>query len=132
MSARSEKGDGEQAPMSPQSGAAPKPSLRPPPPLPPSRAVTSRPPLAPGGARTNPPPPVAPGHHGTSAAPPQRGQTSELRLHVSVRTSVRDPNLLIVRPLAEGQRPPPGTREAFLELVDTESPPNAPNGGRPL
>jgi hypothetical protein len=129
MSARSEKGDGEQPPMPPQPGASPKPSLRPPPPLPPSRAVASRPPLA-GAARTNPPPQVS-GRDGTPASP-QRDQVSELRLHVSVKTSVRDPNLLIVRPLAEGQRPPPGTREAFLVLLDTEGAPNTSNGGHAL
>jgi hypothetical protein len=37
---------------------------------------------------------------------------------VSVKTSVRDPDLLVVRPLAEGQPPPPGTREAFLVMVE--------------
>jgi hypothetical protein len=128
MSVRSEKGDGEQPPMPAQEGAVPKPSVKPPPPLPPSKPVASRPPPVPA-ARTNPPPPVAPRRDGASTAPPQHAQTPEARLHVFVKTSVRDPNLLIVRPLAEGQRPPAGTREAFLVLVEPESSPNTSNGG---
>ncbi len=39
------------------------------------------------------------------------------RTRVSVKTSVRDPALLLLRPLPEGQRPPPGTREGFLSLL---------------
>jgi hypothetical protein len=39
---------------------------------------------------------------------------------VSVKISVRDPSLLVVRPLAEGQSPPPGTREAFLVMADND------------
>jgi hypothetical protein len=42
------------------------------------------------------------------------------RLRVSVKASSRDPNLLVVRPLPEGQGPPPGAREAILVLVDGE------------
>jgi len=33
-----------------------------------------------------------------------------------VKTSVRDPSLLVVRPLADGQSLPAGTREAFLVM----------------
>jgi hypothetical protein len=39
---------------------------------------------------------------------------SSARVRVSVKSSVRDPNLLIVRLLAEGQSAPPGTQEAYL------------------
>jgi hypothetical protein len=37
-------------------------------------------------------------------------------LRVSVKTSVRDPNLLLLRPLPEGESPPFGTREGILLL----------------
>ncbi|MCL2448296.1 MAG: hypothetical protein FWD17_05065 [Polyangiaceae bacterium] len=40
---------------------------------------------------------------------------------MSVRPSVRDPDLLVVRPLPPGCPLPPGTREASLVLVDEES-----------
>lgn len=49
----------------------------------------------------------------TTVPPP-----SQVRMHVSVKASVRDPNLFVVRPLAEGQAPPPGTRVAYLLLGD--------------
>jgi hypothetical protein len=39
-------------------------------------------------------------------------------VRVSVRTSVRDANLLVVRPLADGAAVPPGTREALLTFVE--------------
>jgi hypothetical protein len=38
-------------------------------------------------------------------------------LRVSVKTSVRDPGLLLIRILDEGQRPPPGAEEAMLVPV---------------
>jgi hypothetical protein len=60
-----------------------------------------------------------------SVAPPSEvrrsaraGAAALQQVRVSVRTSVRDPNLFIVRPLAEGVAAPPGTREAFLVLPD--------------
>jgi hypothetical protein len=54
------------------------------------------------------------------AAPPAPRESvqAELRVRVSVQTSVRDPNLLVVRRLADGKTPPPGTREAFLVMTD--------------
>jgi hypothetical protein len=53
-------------------------------------------------------------------------------VRVSVRTSVRDPTLLVVRPLAAGQSPPPGAREGFLVLADesVESVPSNRSGVR--
>jgi hypothetical protein len=43
------------------------------------------------------------------------------RLRVSVKTSVRDPSLLLLRPLPEGQQAPTGTREGFLVLAETDT-----------
>jgi hypothetical protein len=37
-----------------------------------------------------------------------------------VRFSVRDPQLYVVRPLADGVAPPPGTQEAILTLIGPE------------
>jgi hypothetical protein len=45
------------------------------------------------------------------------GANREQRVRVSVRKSVRDANLFVVRPLAAGQSPPPGAREAFIVLA---------------
>jgi hypothetical protein len=56
------------------------------------------------------------------SAPPQP------RVRVSVRTSVRDPSLFVVRPLAAGQSPPPGAREGFLVLADESLEPLASQG----
>jgi hypothetical protein len=44
---------------------------------------------------------------------------------VSVKLSVRDPNLVLARPLREGDPTPPGTREAFLVLVEAGVPDEA-------
>lgn len=66
------------------------------------------PPTVPTRTTLRPPPPESSG----PSAPLAR------RLRVSVRTSVRDPTLLVVRVLPEGQPPPPGTREAFLLMAD--------------
>ncbi len=52
------------------------------------------------------------------------------RLRVSVKTSVRDPSLLLLRPLPEGQQAPTGTREGVLVLAETETNPGShANGG---
>jgi hypothetical protein len=51
-------------------------------------------------------------------------------LRVSVKTSVRDPKLLVLRPLADGEAAPVGTREGFLVLADSlRSARKRPNGG---
>jgi hypothetical protein len=42
---------------------------------------------------------------------------SAKRIRVFVKTSARDPNLLIARPLVAGQPVPLGTREAVLLLA---------------
>jgi hypothetical protein len=60
---------------------------------------------------------------GTASAPPPARSTrpaGEHRRRVFVKTSARDPNLLVVRPLAEGQHAPLGTREAFLVMAAPE------------
>jgi hypothetical protein len=50
------------------------------------------------------------------------------QLRVSVKASVRDPNLLVARPLPEGQEPPPGTREALLVMAEPAGEPVLPSG----
>lgn len=70
-----------------------------------------------------PAPPPAP------ASTAQPAALDDTRLRVSVKTSVRDPNLLLLRPLPEGQSPPVGTREGFLVLaqeMDESAPPLGP------
>jgi hypothetical protein len=56
-------------------------------------------------------------------------------LRVAVKLSVRDPNLVIARPLPAGEAAPPGTREAVLILVEpgadpAAGPPHSPYGGQ--
>jgi hypothetical protein len=98
------------------------PATLPPPPLPhapgsstvPPPARSTVPPPLPSRAQAKPrllPPPPPP----PSPAPPPG---SEVRRRVSVKVSVRDPDLLVVRPLADGESAPAGTREAFLVMVE--------------
>jgi hypothetical protein len=54
----------------------------------------------------------------STPAPKSPSPSPPARVRVSVRTSVRDPMLLVVRPLAEGRPLPEGTREAFLVTAD--------------
>ncbi len=110
-------------------------AAKPPPPPLPQRPGGSRPPTPPPPRVGTSPSPPAVG--GTAAAPslvstrpaplgasrpplPQTAPGMTPRLRVSVKASVRDPHLFLARPLAEGQAPPPGTREAFLVLVEIE------------
>lgn len=58
------------------------------------------------------PPPVRP----VRVTPPPPAAGNEERIRVSVRVSVRDPALLVVRPLDEGAAVPPGAREAYLVM----------------
>jgi len=76
-----------------------------------------------GASRPPPAPPAPP----ASRAPPVSGSvvapeawTHDVRMRVSVKTSVRDPRLLLVRPLANGQVAPAGTREGFLVLAGAD------------
>jgi len=105
-----------------------------------STPVTAPPILsdAPTNGGASRPPPVAPVSpfapvSDSVAAPAAWGH--DVRMRVSVKTSVRDPRLLLIRPLADGQVPPTGTREGFLVLagadgdVDARSSSNG-GGGR--
>jgi hypothetical protein len=86
-------------------------STAPPPPLP------SRPVPKPQVLPLRPPPQSlesTPPAKSLGSAPPAK----ETRRRVSVKVSVRDPGLLVVRSLAQGEPAPAGTREAFLVMVD--------------
>lgn len=76
-----------------------------------------------------PAPSVAPEARHPSAPPIVAQPGQETRLRVSVKLSVRDPNLLLARPLREGETPPPGTRAAVLVLVEPAAEPEPRNGG---
>lgn len=96
-----------------QTRAASRPA---PPPLPSSRPA--KPSLLPA-------PPLRPSSVQAARSAPQpkekeKEPSNEKRLRVSVRTSARDASLFVVRPLAEGQSAPPGTREAYLVMVEAE------------
>jgi hypothetical protein len=88
-----------------------------PPPLP----ATAEPAAKPRPASVRPPPPIRSAPSVVATVPISKAGSSppvsEARRRVSVKMSARDPNLLVVRPLADGQSPPPGTREAFLVMV---------------
>jgi hypothetical protein len=103
------------------------------PPPPPQRPGTSRPPPL---LRASKPPGVPVTGEAGAVAPPvvaappvaaQPGQ--ETRLRVSVKLSVRDPNLLLARPLAEGDAAPPGTRAAVLVLIEPAVDAESRSGG---
>lgn len=49
---------------------------------------------------------------------PALGPFETSRIRVSVRTSARDPALLVVRALRPGERAPAGTHEAHLVMTD--------------
>lgn len=84
--------------------------------VPPPARSTVPPPLpsrAQAKPRLLPPPPPPPPRVLESAPAP----ASDARRRVSVKVSVRDPSLLVVRPLADGEAAPAGTSEAFLVMV---------------
>ncbi len=93
--------------------------------------IPSDAPVVMGGASRPPPMPPMPAHAPSpgGGAAPAAGWGRDTRMRVSVRTSVRDPQLLVLRPLADGQTPPMGTREGFLVLADVDDPRAASNGG---
>lgn len=69
-------------------------------------------------------PPVAP----SAATAPSLRLDGWMR--VSVKTSVRDPKLLVLRTLTEGEPAPAGTREGFLAFANSApSAPKKSNGG---
>jgi hypothetical protein len=80
-------------------------------PLPaPPQSIESKPPPPPQSLESKQPPPPQP----LPSTPPAK----EVRRRVYVKLSVRDPSLLVVRPLADGESAPAGTREAFLVMAD--------------
>jgi hypothetical protein len=99
-----------------------------PPPLPPVAELASPPPPPAAARRSTPPPPVfepasPPPPVAASRPPPvsvsnysasSAALPSDSRLRVSVKSSVRDPNLFLVRVLPAGKGAPPGSQEAFL------------------
>jgi hypothetical protein len=87
----------------------------PPPPAPPAVAAPPARTVA-QQARSVPQPVAPPAPQAAAHAAPQ--PAPETRLRVSVRKSARDPALFVVRPLPDGQAPPPGTREAYLVMPD--------------
>ncbi|HEX8792349.1 MAG TPA: hypothetical protein VF765_15450 [Polyangiaceae bacterium] len=112
---------------------SPPPSSRSaPPPLPKSTVPPRLPSRALPKPRLMPVPPPAPAPAPVVAAPAAAPAPSpaplksfertptpiEVRRRVSVKVSVRDPDLIVVRPLADGENAPAGTREAFLVMVD--------------
>ena len=65
--------------------------------------------------------PLPPSARAASQAPSASAEKSNGKragLHVWVRTSARDPTLLLVRLLPDGHPAPPGAYEAYLQPVD--------------
>ena len=93
-----------EAPAAPP--ATPATSKAPPPT--PAAATPAAPPAAPATSKAPPPTPAAP------ATPAATKSDASERLRVSVKSSVRDPELFLVRVLKNGQPVPAGCREAFL------------------
>lgn len=90
-----------------------------PPPLP-IRPGSSVPPPPASASRMKPkatPPPLPQGSR--PAPPPSARQETQARVRVSIKTSVRDPTLLIVRRLGEGKAPPAGAREGWLLMPES-------------
>ena len=102
----------------------PPPTTMPPPPSARKPSLPPKPPpirhrsVSPAGTATATTTSVPPNAKVTvdSAAPPpsSTGEAGAASLHVSVKTSVRDPELLIVRILKKGQAVPSGCGEAIL------------------
>jgi hypothetical protein len=128
------------APPAPIASRPPVPSTSPraatdPPPLPAAASRAPAPHVKPAASvsprPTSQPVPSAAASRGRATAPPQTAVVAARqapvrlptgqRIRVSVKASVRDPSLLVVRPLAEGRPLPLGTREGFLVLEDEEA-----------
>jgi hypothetical protein len=107
------------------------PGTRPPPPS--SKSVVPSQAPRPGGASHAPPPPSARAAAPSAPAPPPQAAlvaatqvdaaaalagSGERGLHVWVRTSARDPGLLLVRLLPDGHPAPPGAHEAYLRPAE--------------
>jgi hypothetical protein len=97
-----------------------------PPSAPPASRRTLKPTSLPRSSTPAPKPPApapAPAPAPMSHAPAPK----ETRVRVSLRTSVRDEALLVVRLLPEGAPLPAGAREAFLVMADGEPVESAPS-----
>ena len=105
-------------PKPPPPPAARPAASKPPPPPPPLRANPSQSPPLPAAARSVAPPPPGTSSQQAASFAHAALPTTPQQLRVSVKVSVRDPNLLVVRPLPEGQPLPPGTREALLVMAE--------------
>lgn len=111
----------------------PAPAMSPPPPdeagdIPAEGLVSASPSYAPPKRKSASfPPPASPAQ--ASSPTPALGRDGGMR--VSVKSSVRDPNLLLLRPLPEGQSPPVGTREGFLVLTEDTPEPAPRRSQRP-
>jgi hypothetical protein len=103
-----------------QSSAPPRPSL-----------TSSVPPAPASSSRMKPKagPPPLPAQVIRHAAPATEPSENRSRVRVSVKTSVRDPNLLVVRRLDEGKALPPGTREGWLVMPESTNVDAAPHSG---
>jgi hypothetical protein len=89
------------------------------PPVPSGRPAMAEPLAPPEPVSVNVAPSVPQGPtSAVQSVEPSRAPSAETRLRVSVRASVREPGLLVVRPLAEGEAAPPGTREAVLLMPE--------------
>jgi hypothetical protein len=119
--------------------AAPRILSSVPPPLPVRPASTLPPPPASSSRvkpRTTPPPlprttPASLPPQAARPVPPATDpQENRSRLRVSVKTSVRDPALLVVRHLGEGKALPPGTREGWLVMSEPATVDAAPSNGK--
>jgi hypothetical protein len=64
------------------------------------------------------------------ATEPPESRESRKGVRVSIKTSVRDPMLLVVRRLDDGKELPPGTREGWLVMPEATNVDAAPQGGK--
>lgn len=104
--------------LAPPPTAPPAPKA--PAPQPTAASTTKTPPPAPSARKSLPPtPPSMRPRPPQAAAAPKTEPAGADRLRVSVKSSVRDPDLLLVRVLSQGQAVPSGCHEAFLSPAQT-------------
>jgi hypothetical protein len=105
-------------------GVAGKPPVRSsgPPPLPPRAGSSVPPPSAlasPVRSKTVPPP--LPAQTKRTAPPATAPPVTRSRFRVSIKASVLDPTLLVVRRLEEGKALPAGAVEGWLESAESDN-----------
>lgn len=98
----------------------PVPKISKPPP-PPAAKLSKPPPPAPAQAKERAPQAPPATTHAIKTSPSDQTLRVRATMRVSVKTSVRDETLLVVRPLADGAEVPPGTREALLTFVNDDT-----------